>query len=643
MVTSTSPTSIAPPFACHPLTYPNNIWTCPVTGISLFKERDANLEQRERVVLRLRRDKTFRANILTACAMSPLLWVNLFGWTYRQFRADENGKDTPVPDDEAEAPFITWPAQDYAITEMLRCIREGRDLLYDKSRDQGATWIGLVSLAHCWTFTRAFNAKILSLKEEYVDSGQYFMNIKGDPSTMMWKFRYFIERLPPEIMPTKEDRYLRSTNTNSNGIILGESTNTNASRSNRLQCLFLDECAEYPDLGAIDRASDKAASCRIFNSTPTGPGYYSDLRFSGRVQVITLGWWDHPEQGKGRHVILENGKPRWHGPYREHALRTKSRRSVAQNLDIDHEQSGAMFFDPAVIAFQTQTYASVQPQAQGLLVPRLKGDDLDDAIVRAGQTPIHDRPWSFAAAPNGPLRLWCPLTRDDYGRYYPPRNTRYAMGIDIAQGVGASNSSIAVFARNTGEQVAEWTSSTTSPEQLARVAAMLGWWFAGGGKTCAYLAFEANGPGQSFVPVIKDIGYPWVYKHTEHAKDSEKVSDMLGWWNNDKSNKHSLGRLSEAMGSGKIIIRSPEALAEGLRYVFTDTGKVEPAGLHEEGGKARAVHGDRWRAIAVAWEAMSQIDVVERERYPTVPGTVEHQIAMEEAEEEARNGGEYAY
>ena len=624
--------SIVPPFPCHPLTYEGDVWTCPNTGVVIQKALAANLEQRKRIVNRIEEDSKAREDVIWACKHSFLVWLNLFGWTYRQHEVLADGTRRPVA--VSEMPFISWPVQDTAANTLIRCIRTGVDCLWDKSRDMGASWLNLAVIT--WISLHEPNSlsKVVSRKEEEVDSGGYTLNTKGNPDTLLWKIRYMIARLPACIRPEVDSAHLRVSLPNGS-VINGESTNNNVGRGGRRKVMLLDECSVYDDLASIDRASHSAASCRIFNATPVGPGAYSDIRFSGKTKVVVLGWWDHPEKAKaGRYVKLENGKPVWSGPFREGEIsRGVSMRAIAQNLDIDHERSGNAFFDLPVLKQQAQLYAGVEPVSVGMLVSDLRGDDLDEAIRSCHSS--RERPWRFDATASGPLRLWCKLVQHPFsGEWVPPMNTKYVMGIDIAQGVGASNSSIAIFARETGEQVAEWTSSEVSPERLARVASMLGWWFHGV-SDAAFMAWEANGWGQTFGPIVAEtLNYPWVYKHTRHDKGKIERTQIMGWWNSPNTNRDVLGRLRDALSAGKIIIRSPEALREAERYIINDVGDVEMAGLEEEGARARAAHGDRWRAISVAWEAFEQAETIPSKAYVPPQGTVEAQLAADEEEKQ---------
>lgn len=601
----------------HPLNYAatGDVWTCPITGVEVCKTLLDNVAQRLRMRERCEGDEEAQAQVLEACRRSPLVWINLFGMTFRQHETLPDGTTRPV--DEADVPMVTWPAQDTAISALVHAIRNGEDLLIDKSRDQGATWVCLFVFAWFFVFTPNFQCKVISRKEDEVDTSER----RVDMNTLMWKLRYILDWLPAWMRPEVTSSTLYLHNEDNSSTVKGESTNDDVARGGRLQALLLDECSAYDNLDAIERASHRAASSRIYNSTPKGPGKYSDLRFSGRVRVVVLGFWDHPEQGLNRRLTTEDGKLRWTSPWREDQKKHYDRRTIAQNIDIDHEQAGAMFFDSTVLAFHHATYAVHGHTARGRLVSRLSGADLDEALRREKPEAVAFRPDQPGEEP-GELRLWTPLC----GPAWCPTDAVGVpvLGIDVAMGTGASHSAICVFDRETGGQVAEWVSSTTDPAQLARVACMLGLWLARRPAPPArvrgirqkppraplpLIAWETNGGGgMIFSRVIQSLGWPYLYRDVVRNQAARTATDRVGWTNNRQTNLDQLGWIRTALSRGECVIRSPETIAELGRYVFFKNGNVGPAGLENEKADAHATHGDRARAAAVAWDACVQAE-----------------------------------
>lgn len=608
------------PFPSLPLHYPGNVYQCPITGLRIDKSLTGNIAQRTKI--NAMTDPHAQAAFVRACARSFAVWLNLCGWTFRQHEVLPDGTRAPVS--VAEVPFITWPVQDYAAEKLIDCIRNGRDVLIDKSRDMGASWLCLSVITWMALFENNFTAKVLSRKEEEVDSTNSMLGIRGVPDTLFWKIRYMVSRQPAFMRTSLEDSYMRVTHQAMGSMIAGESTNKNAGRGGRCKVTLLDECSVYNDLAAIDASTESASSCRIFNATPVGPGYYSDLRYGGKIDVVVLGFWNHPEKGIGRKVVQEEGKLRWTSPARELAKSKQSSKVIAQNWDIDHERAGDAFFDLPVLMTHKHIHADTATPRQGELVCRLDGADLD---VYLRDYALHRRTsWGLAPHGNGPLRIWCPMTvGEDKRRLVPPRTAAYAMGIDIAQGVGASNSSICIINQMNGHQVAEYTSSTVEPSRLARIAAMLGYWFCGVHE-CALIAWEANGWGATFLEGLRQVGYPWLYRNVDSKKRLPETSTTMGWWNNKENNWTILDQLRTALSRGDIRVFSPEALLEGTKYVIAKNADVEFAGLEDGGPKARAMHGDRWRAVSIAWEACRRMPEIPAPRRLRLQGTVDDQL-----------------
>jgi hypothetical protein len=613
------------PFPSLPLRYDDDVYQCPITGASIYKDVTRNLAQRASI--NAIDNPQDQAEFARHCSKSFILWLNLCGWTFRQHEVLPDGTRAPVA--VAEVPFITWPVQDHAATKIINCIRNGRDVLIDKSRDMGASWLCLSVITWMMLFEPNFTAKILSRKEEEVDSTQEMLGVRGVPDTLFWKIRYMVSRQPAFLRALLDDSYMRVTHQAMGSMVGGESTNKNAGRGGRCKVTLLDECSVYNDLAAIDASTESASSCRIFNATPVGPGYYSDLRFGGKIEVVVLGFWNHPEKGLGRRVVQEEGKLRWTSPARELAKSKQSSKVIAQNWDIDHERAGDAFFDLPILLTHKATHADTATPRDGQLLCRMEGSELD---LYLREFLIHRRiAWGMAPHAMGPLRIWCPMTvGPDKRRLMPPRLAAYAMGVDIAQGVGASNSSICIINQMNGQQVAEYTSSTVEPSKLARIAAMLGYWFCGVHE-CALLAWEANGWGATFLEGLRQVGYPWLYRNTATKKRLPETTTTMGWWNNKESNWTILDQLRTGLSRGEIRIFSQEALMEGTKYVIAKNADVEFAGLEDGGPKARAMHGDRWRAVSIAWEACKRMPEIPPPTPLRLQGTVDSQLR--EAEE----------
>ena len=210
--------------------------------------------------------------------------------------------------------------------------------------------------------------------------------------------------------------------------------------------------------------------CRIGNSTPHGPNFFHKIVTSPSVRQIVVPWWDHPDKGVGRYVWTDpkSGKKKIRSPwYDAQVERAVSRREIAENLDMDFMGSGYVFFDTDQIDRQRARAQETLPIYQGEINLEAAGN-LDLALQEmqpVGAWQDDDR---------GHWRLWCELEPDERGIYRPNQNYTYVFGIDIAHGLGASNSVIAVGCVETGEIVAEYASAEIEPADLARLAVAAG-------------------------------------------------------------------------------------------------------------------------------------------------------------------------
>jgi hypothetical protein len=219
--------------------------------------------------------------------LGAVLWLNLTGWTYNP-RLSGGAK---------HAPFVLWDFQERAAERLWRRVEEGGDILIDKSRDMGATWLCLGMLLWWWLFEDSTPLLVASRKEEYVDGA-------GNPDTLFWKLDYLLDHQPHWLRPNVERRHMHLGNLDNGSVLSGESTNSDLGRGGRRKAILLDEFAAVENGREILTATADAAPCRIFNSTPQGrANAFADVRFSGKTPVLTMHWKDHPVKGKGARLV----------------------------------------------------------------------------------------------------------------------------------------------------------------------------------------------------------------------------------------------------------------------------------------------------------------------------------------------------
>ena len=539
-------------------------------------------------------------------------------------------------------PFITWPVQDMAIERLIDCIRNGGDLLIDKSREMGATWIILGSFLAEWLWMPDSTFLITSRKEEYVWK-------RGNPDTLYWKLEYMLRHLPLWATPRTDVSERHLLNIENNSVIDGESTNADVGAGGRRQAIMCDEFARVKPSEAqmIQETISDTTPCRIFNSTPVSRGHpFGQLRFSGKIEIVTLPWWEHPWKIKGHYespnlnqiVIrdieyyrrkypsifddVQKDVPFFYSDFEKSLLTKRARledfyelkfiadgndpanqtyysptgrrspwydqqcerrtpRDKAVNIDINYIGAGDVVFNPITLTRMIDKYGS-EPCHRGEVIYRV----VENIIVNAAWMPNSGR---------RRLLLWEPLRGSR-----PDQTHNYIIGCDIAMGSGQSNSVASIFDVNLGKKVGRWLCPFTQPTHFAEQVVALCKWY-GGATGLPYLIYENNGPGTIFGRRVLELGYDFVYRDRTEKKVSRKRGDTVGWHSSTDSKLNLMvaydaamhATFQEDMESKSFINPDIQSLREAEDYVFYETGSgLGPSGDSDEVGGAKAGHGD---------------------------------------------------
>lgn len=583
----------------------------------------ANVAWRKRVWALAADDANVQARLLELCRQDLAFFVNAFVWCFEPRR-------------RLALPMATWPDQERALLAIRDAIEIQEDLLVEKSRDQGASWDVLIVFLWFWLFQPASMFSAVSNKEENVDK-------RGDPDSLFWKFRYALYRLPLWMKPSIVDSLLHLEN-RSNGSVLSGMAATGSVRGGRRLATLMDEHAHIEAAQALETAMADVTDCRIRTSTPCGMNTFGRLRASGNCRVLTLHWSKHPIKSRGLYgsrdgqaVLLDgyqgpvetrvrdsvigiaerrtfsypdaypfqlDGKIRspW---YDGECCRRGSDMEIAQELDIEYYRSGHAWFDGAVV----QRLKSTTVRAPDVVGDLLFGVTPDDRIDLDG----------FQPSPTGKLRWWGTLDVD--GR--PSQRTNYAVGSDISEGTGASNSVASVYDCGAGRKVGEMVTATQSPEAFARTTVALCRWL--GGQSDPYLVWEQNGPGLIFGREVVKLGYGNIYFVRKEAEvdPRAKGSQRVPGWVSSKPNKYLLlGDYRRDLAAGVFVNPSAAAVEELTQYVVDDDGYPLHEKLIEDTGGARLAHGDRVIADALANLGRKEMPRVELEGIGVPEGSI---------------------
>ncbi len=335
-----------------------------ISLVSYPREINANVDFRHKLFVAASQDNELAADVRRTCQENIMFWIDLFCWT------KDPRKDPDI------LPFITYDAyQRDSILEIEMAIDKGYDLLGEKSRDMGFSWMVLYVFEHKWLFETGSDFRLGSRKEEFVDR-------IGDIDTLFEKLRFNLERQPRFLMPPKFDwrkhsGYMKLLNPYNGNAMIGEAANENFGSGGRRKAALLDEFSKWEPRVANGCWTSMAdvTKCRIPISTPKGSGNKFAILAKGtkeKIRKLTLHWTLHPEKSKGAYYFDSDGKtkimidledPRmafniWQRGKKVRSIwydaecERRSATDVAQELDINYLQSGAPFFDIEALAKQ---------------------------------------------------------------------------------------------------------------------------------------------------------------------------------------------------------------------------------------------------------------------------------------------------
>lgn len=561
-----------------------------------------NLRWRLNAIEKAFTDHRFANAMYGACAADPVFWLNGFCWTY-----------DPRVQPFLKVPFILFDYQVEALSDILDAIGN-KDLLLEKSRDMGASWLCMSALAWNWLFKPLRSFLAASRNESYVDHS-------GDPKSLFWKFDFLIDNLPPWLQPigydrTKHRRHMHAENPENGSVLDGESTTGNLARGDRRTCILLDEFAAVTDGRSVLKSTRDATSSRLFNSTPAGVAdAFYELKQTN-IDKLRLHWSKHPFKAVGLYttgpagdlsIIDKDGYPDDYQPILDGKLRSSwydaecerctSPQEIAQELDIDYRGAGYQFFDPAAIQQVILEHAR-----EPLYVLDFEHNPTTQEVVRFREV-------------DGDMRVWMLLSTEEFR---PPPEEKFVFGIDISAGTGASNSCISAWNVKTHQKVFEYVNPYIRPEPFAARVVALAKWF-----NEAYLIWEARGPGSQFGARVKECGYTNVYyKRRGEDAHNDILPDMIAGWHPDPEAKLLLlGDYRMALYGGEALNFSKIALEETLEYVYMPNGRIghsRASGKIDPSGAGHS-HADRVVADALGWKACHEKPLIRKIERPKAP------------------------
>lgn len=269
-------------------------------------------------------------------------------------------------------PFVLFKRQ----TEFINWLHDRwlarEDGLTEKSRDAGVSWLCVGFGVWMFLFHSGTVVGFGSRKEEYVDK-------LGDPKSLLWKVRKFVEFLPVELKPKDWNERtdapsMRIINRENDATIIGEAGD-NIGRGNRTSIYFKDESAHYEHADSIDAALSATSNCKIDVSSVNGPGNaFYKKRHGGAIPVFIFDWRQDPRKSQA-----------WY----DKQCATLTAAIVAQEIDRNYEASISNAFIPGEVVKAAQMRGPKDVGARGGLrvgvdVARY-GNDKSSITIRRGR------------------------------------------------------------------------------------------------------------------------------------------------------------------------------------------------------------------------------------------------------------------
>lgn len=557
----------------------------------------ANVQERI-ALLEASKEEGKRGEVMARCSSDIEYYINHFVWQY-------NPKKAPW---DRVGPFILWPFQAVAVRKILDCITDQRDLVIEKSREMGASWLCLIAMEWLWHFHPWNQFLMLSRSESAVDR-------PGDPDCLFWKLDFMHDHEPDWMirpqLGQKKRRKLGFVNHVTHSTITGQASTGKAGVGGRSTAMFVDEFAQFEeDYEVLHRTSD-TADCRIFNSTHLGldTAFY-ELTQRRDMRKLILHWTEHPWKKRGMYrfdesqnkvevidtsfafpedfEFVKDGKPVG-GPepgvrspwYDEQCLRKGSARAVAMDLDINPSGSVAQVFDAMMIRVLQNTYCTDPVWRGELLFNKETG-----------------KPEKLVQSETGRLHLWIAPKHDGT---IPVG--QYKLGVDISTGNGTTNSCISIIEAVTGEKIGEYQNPNIFAHDLAALCVALCWTFKEPDGQGAGLAWERQGPGEVFGKRVSEMGYRHVYRNeSSQVNWGKKQAEAPGWYPTPSAKNTLLEEYQSALRARQYLNHSRGALEECLQFRYDPQGYAAHPGRVSDGPSgARVNHGDQVVADALSW------------------------------------------
>jgi len=281
----------------------------------------------------------------------------------------------------SKIPFILFDRQKELIDEIIYCWKNNKNLIVEKSRDMGVSWVCIATFCSLALFNNNIIFGFGSRKQEYVDK-------IGDQKSIFERSRFFLENLPVELrggFDRNTCSKLLLIHIPATGSKITGEAGDNIGRGDRTSAYCIDEAAHIERPHLIEASLSNTTNCRIDVSTPKGMGNpFAEKRHSGKVRVFTVNWRDDPRKSQ-----------EWY----EEIKKNLDPVTLAQEVDLDYSASvegvliPSAWVNAAVDSHIKLGFEISGPERAGFDLAD-EGKDLNAIAIRKGIQIIYVDEWS---------------------------------------------------------------------------------------------------------------------------------------------------------------------------------------------------------------------------------------------------------
>lgn len=282
---------------------------------------------------------------------NPADFINDWGCT-----SDPRNAEVGLP---VVVPFLLFPKQREFCSWFMERWQAREPGLAEKSRDFGLSWLAVSLAATLCLFRDDLVFGFGSRKEDLVDRA-------GDPKSLFWKARKFIDGLPAEFVGNNRPKsaHMRIEFPATGSIMAGEAGD-NIGRGDRASAYFVDEAAYVERPALIEASLSATTNCRIDISSANGMANpFAVKRHAGKISLFTAHWRDDPRKDDA-----------WYAKQCDELDEV----TVAQEIDINYAAS-----------------------TTGIVIPAVWANACVDAHIKLGIEPTGARTGAYDVADEGP-------------------------------------------------------------------------------------------------------------------------------------------------------------------------------------------------------------------------------------------------